>query len=124
MKIISFGKTTEALLAGEKTVTRRDWKDSHAMGFKVGEQVQAWDRLPRVKGAKRVAIIEIVDVHQSAGYPHNDYYREGLAWMDAHGIEIDGMPAGAFWEIWTIHKPLLWVVNFKLISREANDALA
>jgi hypothetical protein len=32
MKIISFARTTEALKARRKTVTRREWKDSYAAG--------------------------------------------------------------------------------------------
>ena len=55
MKIISFAWTTEALLAGIKTCTRRDWNDDYARRFKNGEFCQAFDRNPRA-GGKRVGI--------------------------------------------------------------------
>lgn len=60
--IISFAHTTPALLAGKKTVTRRDWKPGHAAKFHSGLDVDAWDRSPRVKRARRVAEIRIVSV--------------------------------------------------------------
>lgn len=41
MRIISFAWTSPALLAGAKTVTRRDWDDSYARRFSAGELVAA-----------------------------------------------------------------------------------
>ncbi|MBW2053822.1 MAG: ASCH domain-containing protein [Deltaproteobacteria bacterium] len=46
MKIVSFAWTTEALLAGRKTVTRRCWNERYAGRFKSGDLVQAYDRNP------------------------------------------------------------------------------
>lgn len=63
MKIISFAKTTAALLAGHKSVTRRYWNPRHALSFKPGEIVQAWDKSPRF-GGKMVAEIKIVAVYK------------------------------------------------------------
>ena len=60
MRIISFAWTTPALLAGAKTVTRRDWKGRHGMAFHEGDFVQAWDRSPRV-GGKQVATIQLTE---------------------------------------------------------------
>lgn len=60
--IISFAYTTDALLAGQKTVTRRDWAPSHAAKFYPGLVVDAWSRNPRVPGARKVAEIQIVSV--------------------------------------------------------------
>ena len=58
MKIISFAWTTPALLAGRKTVTRREWAHSHAKGFQNAQLVQAYDKAPFL-GGKRVAIIRL-----------------------------------------------------------------
>ena len=44
--IISFAKTTGALLAGKKTVTRRDWPESHAKKYKAGDVAIAYDKQP------------------------------------------------------------------------------
>jgi hypothetical protein len=60
MAILSFALTTEELLAGKKSVTRRDWKDSHMANWQRwydegrlvhsaedNSQLQAGKRLPR-----------------------------------------------------------------------------
>src|SRR4030042_5472102 len=59
MKIISFALTTQVFLEGKKTVTRRDWKDRFAILMEEGEHLQAWDKLPRCKGAKKIGEIEL-----------------------------------------------------------------
>ncbi len=86
--IISFAWTTPALLAGKKTVTRREWSDKHAAKFKPGDLVDAWDKSPRFKG-KKVAVIRIVSIERSPlsrmtedinwGYVELD--REGGMWI-------------------------------------------
>ena len=58
MKIISFGWTSDALVAGAKTVTRRDWKDRFVNQWSKGDQAQAWDKSPRA-GGKRIGTIEL-----------------------------------------------------------------
>ena len=63
--IISFAWTTPALLAGKKTVTRREWSDAHAAKFKPGDLVDAWDKLPRCKDSKKVAVIRIISIARS-----------------------------------------------------------
>ena len=63
MKIISFAWTTQALLDGKKTVTRRRWTDKYARQFRAGCLVQAWDKSARFKG-KKIAIIQILDIRQ------------------------------------------------------------
>ena len=44
MRIISFAWTTEALIQGKKTQTRRFWKDRYAKSFKKGDLIQAYDK--------------------------------------------------------------------------------
>jgi hypothetical protein len=63
MKIISFARTTAALVAGRKSVTRREWKDAYFQAFKKlldeaiakgekGLRVQAWSASPHRHGKK------------------------------------------------------------------------
>ncbi len=137
MKIISFSWTTPALLAGEKTVTRRDWAERHAMTFHTGDLVQAWDKVP-FAGGKKVAIIRLTQAPYLADIneaPDSDYGAEGFGYMEGHGIE---MPSGVVpnylddrgrelksgpmnwdrWEFWKATRARLWVVRFKLESVE------
>ena len=64
MMIISFAWTTDAFLSGRKNRTRRDWFDDYASRFHVGDTVQAWDRTPRVRGAKRVGFLKITGLRK------------------------------------------------------------
>lgn len=115
--IISFGKTTEALLAGEKTVTRRAWKPSHAARFHALDLVDAWSQLPRVKGSRKVAVIRLTaDPVLSSIYPLDDYWAEGLDWMEDEAQSIDGLEPVAFWQRWRRERPWLYVVRFELVE--------
>ena len=58
--ISSFHDTTPAFIAGRKGRTRREWADSHAAKFHVDTIFQAYDRSPRVSGAKKVGMGRIV----------------------------------------------------------------
>jgi hypothetical protein len=79
--IISFGWTSEAFCAGKKTVTRRDWPDSHARKFKVGAIVTAWSKQPCYRGARIIGKIEIVSIERESLrklLTDSDYGREEL----------------------------------------------
>lgn len=130
MRIISFGWTAEALLAGAKTVTRRDWEAHHARSFHEGDELQAWNRLPYVKGAKRIGTVRLVNdpYPQPTGMmPEFDFANEGFAWMSMRGMVMpDGSPwAGQTpeeaWETWKRANDVMWVVRFRLI-KEPTDA--
>lgn len=86
MKIMSFGWTAAALVVGEKTVTRRDWKDSHAAKFKAGDIVQAYDKAP-FAGGKRIGYIQLtadpVKLPMDT-MPACDYLNEGFAYLHEH----------------------------------------
>jgi hypothetical protein len=105
---ISFAWTTDALLAGLKTVTRRDWTDGHASKFHKGDYTDAWTKIPRCAGAKKVAVI----------YHTADPYRQWL-----HDVtDEDEIKEGHLWgsgmafrEAMGIDRPL-YVVEFKLIT--------
>jgi ASCH domain len=87
--IISFAKTTGALLDGKKTVTRRDWPDSHAAKFKPGAVVIAYDKQP-MYGGEPVARIKIVSIRRESlnelladeRYAAAELAREGGLWRD------------------------------------------
>jgi uncharacterized protein YqfB (UPF0267 family) len=124
MKIISFAKTTAALLAGHKTVTRRYWKPSHAAMFKRGDIVQAWDKSPRY-GGKKVAEIKIITVYQEdkINAPDDDYEKEGFKYMCDAGIKIDnswGLPTPTYWYAWKLENreefKTVWVIRFELLQ--------
>ncbi len=134
MKIISFAWTTPALLAGAKVVTRRQWADRYAAGFKVDDYVQAWDKSPRVKGAKRVAVIQLIETPWKEAailMDQEDYLQEGLFFLSKSPhlvpeemkrmLDMDGygkLP-GAMWhwfQNWRETAGELWVVRFKVIE--------
>lgn len=120
--IISYAYTTEALLAGRKTCTRRDWKDDYARRFREGQVHQAWDRSPRVRGKQVGNVLLTITPYKSDEYPEEDYEAEGLKYMEEKGMMVP-LPSGPvhpreFWEEWIRRRPLLWVVRFKLLSTE------
>lgn len=107
--IISFARTTEALLERRKTVTRRKWKDSTAAKFHEGDLVDAWDHVPRVKGAQKVGVIRLTA----------DPYKERLGDMPEADLEAEG-------GLWASKKEFIdqfggdpdlevWVVRFRLL---------
>lgn len=118
--ILSFAETTPALLAGAKTVTRREWADSHARKFTPGLMVQAWNKTPRVKGAKRVGTVRITQSpyrEMSDLIPAGDFDGEGFRYMTEHGLTLfGGMTPDAVWNLWHAEPRMLWVVRFELVG--------
>jgi hypothetical protein len=119
--IISFAWTTPALLAGQKTVTRRDWSWRHAAKFRSGELVDAYDKNPRF-GGKRVAVIRLTERPMRAPLgrmPDSDYEAEGFAYMSAHGVRLSvngPLPTRDYFEGWRRSGESLWVVRFELVE--------
>lgn len=122
MKIISFAWTTPALLAGRKTVTRRDWSPEYARRFSAGELVQAYDRSPRLKG-KCVATIRIVSVtwEPDSDAPDSDYEAEGFGWMvEQQEATLDDLYAQALNDGMNPEEdPRVWSYENKLRDRGA-----
>lgn len=120
MKIISFAETTPALLAGRKTVTRREWTERHARSFSEGELVQAWSKSPRVRGARRVGTIRLTQapyLEWSNLIPGDDWENEGFLYMEEHGLTLfDGMTPMRVWTNWRVNARPLWVVRFALVE--------
>jgi hypothetical protein len=118
--LISFAWTSAALLAGAKTVTRRDeWTAAHAEHFRPEQLVDAWDRLPRVKGAKKIAVIRVRRApyrERSDAIAPDQWHAEGFAWMQAYGSSDDVVRASRIWLGWKQHPVELYVLEFELVS--------
>ena len=110
--IISFAWTTEALLSGMKTVTRRDWTDDYAKRFAAGMLVDAYNKLPRA-GGRKVATIRITkDPYKQllSDMPDAHFEREGgtLHWTNKSDyLRCMGQDR----EVWVIEFELLEVIN-------------
>lgn len=119
--IISFAKTTGALLAGEKTVTRRDWSDKHAAKFKAGMLVDAWNYGPRVvsKNPHKIATIRLTDsptLESSSAFAFAsapEWFAEGFDWLTANGF---GAEVQAIVDDWCRNKRDLYVVRFEVVG--------
>lgn len=118
MKEISFNWTVTAFLAGVKTVTRRDWKDSYAKTFKKGEFVAAYDKQRRF-GGKRIGIIKLTKdpyKQSTAGLTDDDWYEEGMHVLEGEGKLIDGLHPGMFWFRWMAEPKDVWVIHFEMVG--------
>lgn len=125
--ILSFAFTTPALLAGCKSVTRRDWSPGHAAHFHAGRVVDAYDRSPR-NGGRKVAEVRIADSFLPLRYPialmpDADYEAEGFSWLHAHGhVPPRSAPfrdfSRASFDAWRASGVELFVVRFELVRVE------
>jgi hypothetical protein len=117
--IISFAWTTPALLAGAKTMTRRDWKAEHASRIRVGQIVDAWDRSPRTGKGRKVATIRVAaqPLYQwSNTVDQGDWKAEGFDWLLQHGSPRDRERVMEIWNDWRVFPVRLWVVRFELVD--------
>lgn len=121
--MLSFGWTTEAVLARAKDTTRRDWKRSHAEKYHDGMLLDAWNASPRnpSKNPHKVAIIRLTAdpvLESTLNAPPEDYAREGFTYLQARGIRVDGLLPDELWANW--HNPHLardlWVVRFDVVE--------
>lgn len=115
MMVISFAWTSPALVAGKKTVTRRDWKPEYARKFRRGDKVQAFNKSPR-NGGKAIAIIELrADpyLERTSKMTLESYEREGLSWLHAHGYNV---PTDLWFNAWRDLDELVYVVEFDLLE--------
>lgn len=121
MKVMSFSWTTPALLAGEKTVTRREWQPKYAARFHAGDLIQAWNRQPRFRGAARVATIRLTEtpyVERLNDVPDEDWDGEGFAFLEAAGAKVNGHTPRELFEWWR-HPACtgsVYVVRFELVE--------
>jgi hypothetical protein len=116
VRIISFGLTTSALLAGAKTVTRRDWSPRYAEALEEGELLQAWDRSPRTRMGRRIGTIRLTGAparEWSGDFPASDMHAEGFAWMQQNGQAdlVERIVTD-----WIVDRPRwLYVVRFEVV---------
>jgi hypothetical protein len=122
--IISFARTTAALVARRKTVTRRLWKDSTATKFLPGSIHDAWSMSPRFmkKGARKIGRIRILSVTKEPTrcIPDEDWEAEGFAYMQEQGIDLGSETTVVeCWNAWRSDPSLeTWVVRFETVSIE------
>ncbi|MCK9495232.1 MAG: hypothetical protein M0R75_07015 [Dehalococcoidia bacterium] len=128
MKAISFGWTTLPLLAGEKTVTRREWKDTYATQWWVGTRFWMLDKDYRY-GGQRLGIGEITATPSkelACDAPAEDYAREGFEWFERHP---DLLPDAFRRRLGTAglrgflqQHELFWVVRFRVAEWHVDRA--
>jgi hypothetical protein len=115
--IVSFAYTVDALLAGRKKCTRRDWNADYARRFKEGSVHLAYDRLPRVHG-KKVGNIKITQkpyLENTRDIPDTDFEAEGLKYMEENGLLICGITPRQWFDNWRGSDKDLWVVRLDLV---------
>lgn len=119
MKIISFARTTAALKARRKSVTRRLWKDSHAARFAPGDLVEAWSAGPH-RGGQPVGVIRIKSVTREPTHtiPDSDWEAEGFAYMEAHGLSVrSDLACAELWAQWRSDRTLMtYVIRFEVVK--------
>jgi hypothetical protein len=115
--ILSFAWTTEALLAGRKTCTRRRWSDAYfrrwVEAWRQGRHLHdAWDKLPRAGGVKVGCIRLTCQPYRErlADMPESDLAAEGGAWASKEEfISLFGGP-----------QEVVTVVRFALLTLPAH----
>ena len=120
MKIISFNWTKDSFLAGRKTKTRREWTDTYANKFKVGETCQAYDKQPQYGGMKiGELIVESLTYEDISTMPDSDYELEGFLYMEERGLKIWGKDPRQAFDDWRNKGGMYWVLWFTpIIYRE------
>lgn len=119
--IISFAWTTPALLAGEKTVTRRDWDPNYARRFRKGMEVLAYDRQPR-NGGKPIARLRLTEdarYEPDANAPDSDWAAEGFQFFrNRYGAKLkNGRDVSLHgFNGWRDAGGSSWVVRFEVIE--------
>ena len=127
MSNISFAWTTPALLAGCKTVTRRQWTEGHAKRFHKGDLVTAYDKNPRF-GGKPVATIRLTaDPYQESTdlIPLDDWHSEGFEYLSEQNVLVNRKSPHELWKSWRVQPEVMWVIRFELVEvRQGNDQLS
>ncbi len=122
--ILSFAWTTDALLSGKKTCTRREWSDCTTKAglnaYRQGRLMhQAWTNAPFVQGARKVADIRLTQLP----------YQEQLADMTEFDLEAEGGLWAAkeeFLNLFGDPDLIVWVVRFEVfqLANSCRDGLA
>lgn len=127
MIILSFSKTTAAVKARRKSVTRREWNDAYAERFKRSIEktdglAQAWTASPH-RGGKRFGTVKVLSVTKepTREIPDSDWEAEGFAYMTEHGLNVEkDISCEKFWRAWRQHATKeTWVVRFEVIHLDS-----
>lgn len=127
--MISFARTTAALVAGRKSVTRRTWAKATRERFQrqlaaaiaAGEPgiiVDAWSKSPRFNGKKiGTVLVTSVTEEPTKDIPDSDWEAEGFAFMEEHGILVEKEQSCADkWKEWREGEDSTSVIRFELHS--------
>lgn len=118
---IPFSWTAPALLAGHKTVTRREWKKDYARNFKgPGQIVEAVEPVSEVKIAT-LRLTAKPTLELNGLIPDSDFEAEGFAWLEQHpeALPPTHLPLCRlqFDDMRILERDrLMWVVRFELIA--------
>lgn len=112
--ILTFTWTTNELLSGKKTCSRRRWKDRHASDWlracTAGRWIhQAWDKMPFIEGSKKLADIRLLQLpyqERLIDMPDSDLEAEGGLWADK----------AEFFKLLGNTDEVVWVVRFELVQ--------
>lgn len=115
--ILSFTWTSDVLLSGQKTCTRRRWQYQTAKrwtnAWENGRYIHdAWNKIPLCPGAKKIADIRLTQKpypEPLAAMPFSDLEAEGGLWESTEEFIslFGGDPNLA-----------VWVVRFELVEKE------
>jgi hypothetical protein len=115
---ISFSSLTPALLAGFKTVTRRQWPAQHARKYHKGQLVKAYSKQPSYGGewvGQVVLAEEPYYEHISEADFDEMYVREGFEWFDEQWERIVKDPDKPMLDVlegWVKMDESYWVIEF------------
>lgn len=123
LRSIAFLWTTAPLLAGAKTVTRRDWEPEYAAHFRAGMHLLAVDK--RLEwGGMQLGVIELTHdpyrEHVSL-MPEEDFAGEGFAWLEEHPElkpkKFQGMMMRDQWNRWRYSDSTETVIRFRWLDQ-------
>jgi hypothetical protein len=115
MMLVSFQWTSLPLLAGAKSVTRRDWQLGYAKRFYVGDRISAWDFNPRNGGQKiGELVIDSIQRELMTGMPDSDYEAEGFAYL--HERYDSYVTSHESFDMWRQSGGLVWTLRFSIES--------
>lgn len=134
--ILSFHKTTAAVEARRKSVTRREWSDVYHerivrrlkealnAGMR-GLEMQAWSASPHHKGHRiGTVLITSVTKEPTRKIPDSDWEAEGFAFMAENGINVAAdLTCERLWRLWRMDRAKVTsVVRFEIVSLVCEEA--
>lgn len=128
---LSMAWTTDAVLAGFKDTTRREWTDrtleTYQRIFDLGAPISLYDKSTRQHGQHVASAILTAMPIRTAKLPAQDYDREGFTWLDHYGYRLSVLghefaTPEELWRDFQANPQPLVVVRFKLINLTAVGA--